>query len=441
MNIFKTYRQVQSVASVTHDAVTVKREYRYWRIRIMYTTMIGYALFYFVRKNISIAMPVMESELGISKADLGLFLTLHGVLYGVSKFINGFIGDQVNPRYFMAVGLFLSAVMNIFFGLSHAVITFGLFWLFNGWFQGMGFPPCANSLTHWFSPNERGVKFAIWNTSHSIGASLVLILTGYLVGFSWRLVFFIPAVMAIIGAFFIVNRLRHTPESLGLPPLEQFRGDSQVEPDEADALSGMEFKKFVVKYVFGNPYIWILSFANFFLYTVRYVILDWGPTFLKEMKGTELHHAGWIVGGYEGFGILGMLAGGWIMDRIFKGRGGRACFFYMLACSMCLFIFWKLQTDSLFINALLLFLIGFSIYGPQSLVGIIAANLATKRAAATAIGFTGFFGYASTVLSGWGLGMIVLHGGWNSGFLILVISATVATFLFGFTWNARYFKV
>jgi phosphoglycerate transporter family protein len=411
MDIFKIFRQVQPIPLISDDPVEVKKEYTYWRTRIMYTSMIGYALFYFVRKNISIAMPVMELELGISKADLGLFLTLSGVLYGVSKFVNGFIGDQVNPRFFMALGLLLSAMMNFLFGLSSAVITFGMFWLLNGWFQGMGFPPCANSLTHWFTPSERGVKFAIWNTSHSIGASLVLVLSGYLVSYNWRLVFFIPGILAVIGAIFIINRLRNTPESLGLPPVEQFYGDSQIAPDNASKLSNMEFKQFIKKYVFGNPYIWILSFANFFLYTVRYVILDWGPTFLKEMKGAELHHAGWIVAGYEIFGILGMLAGGWIMDHIFKGRGGRACFFYMLACTIGIFLFWKLETQSMLINALLLFLIGFSIYGPQSLVGIIAANLATKRAAATAIGVTGFFGYASTVLSGWGLGVLVENGG------------------------------
>ena len=440
MDIFKIFRQAQHIQPISDDPIRLKKEYRYWRTRTMYTSMIGYALFYFVRKNISIAMPVMEIELGISKSDLGLFLTLSGVLYGVSKFVNGFIGDQVNPRYFMAVGLLLSALMNFLFGLSNAVITFGIFWLFNGWFQGMGFPPCANSLTHWFTPKERGVKFALWNTSHSIGASLVLVLSGYLVSYNWRLVFFVPGILAVLGALFIINRLRNTPESLGLPPVEQFFGDSQVTPDKESELSKMEFKQFIKKYVFGNPYIWILSFANFFLYTVRYVILYWGPTFLKEMKGVELHYAGWIVAGYEIFGILGMLAGGWIMDSIFKGRGGRACLFYMLTCSIGVFIFWKLETQSLLINSLLLFLIGFSIYGPQSLVGIIAANLAAKRAAATAIGVTGFFGYASTVLSGWGLGALVEYGGWNTGFLMLVISAAVATILFGFTWNARYFE-
>jgi OPA family glycerol-3-phosphate transporter-like MFS transporter/OPA family sugar phosphate sensor protein UhpC-like MFS transporter len=55
-----------------------------------------------VRKNLSVAMPVMEQQLGISKAQLGLFLTLHGLLYGVSKFVNGMIGDRVSAPLFMS---------------------------------------------------------------------------------------------------------------------------------------------------------------------------------------------------------------------------------------------------------------------------------------------------------------------------------------------------
>src|SRR5438067_13937539 len=84
----------------------------YWQRRILVSTIIGYALFYFVRKNLSVAMPAMEAA-GITKVQLGWFLTTHGVLYGVSKFANGIIGDRVNARWFMAVGLAYCAVINI----------------------------------------------------------------------------------------------------------------------------------------------------------------------------------------------------------------------------------------------------------------------------------------------------------------------------------------
>ncbi|OPZ64518.1 MAG: Regulatory protein UhpC [bacterium ADurb.Bin478] len=66
-----------------------------------------------------------------------------------------------------------------------------------------------------------------------------------------------------------------------------------------------------------------------------------------------------------------------------------------------------------------------------------AANLATKRAAATANGVTGIFGYLSGVLSGWGLGLLVQTYGWNAGFLMLSLAGLIAMMLFAFVWNVK----
>src|SRR3954447_15302878 len=90
-------------------------QYRYWRVRILYSTIVGYAVFYFVRTNIAVALPAIERDLQISKARLGTVLTVGGVLYGVSKFVNGMIGDRANPRSFMPIGLICSAAMNVCF--------------------------------------------------------------------------------------------------------------------------------------------------------------------------------------------------------------------------------------------------------------------------------------------------------------------------------------
>ncbi len=416
------------------DAEQVERMYPYWRRRILVASLVGYALFYFVRKNLSLAMPEMERTLGIHKKDLGLFLTLHGLLYGVSKFANGFLGDRTNPRWFMPLGLLCSAGMNVAFGFSSAVATFGVFWMLNGWFQGMGFPPCARSLTHWFAPSERGTKFAVWNTSHSVGAALVLVLCSFLVGYGWRLCLLVPAAIATVGAVYLALRLRDTPQSLGLPPAESLYGTGESE--ETSGSSEEADLQFVTRQVFLDPIIWTVSIANFFVYTVRYALLDWGPTILNQMKGVKLQHAGWTVAAYEASGIAGMLIGGWMTDRLFAGRGGRTCAIFMLMCSGCIWLFWKMPSDSAVVYTLLLCAVGFSIYGPQCLVGVIAANRATKRAAATAIGLTGLFGYLSGILSGWGLGKMMDVWGWDPVFTTLMGAALAATVLFGMCWEA-----
>ncbi len=418
------------------DPAEIKSQYRYWQRRVLISTIVGYALFYFVRKNLSVAMPAMAKDLGITKTDLGLFLTLHGLLYGVSKFANGFLGDRANARVFMATGLILSAVMNIFFGFSSAVVTLGIVWMINGWVQGMGFPPCARLMTHWFSPKEFATKFAIWNTSHSIGAGLIVVLCGYLVAphgemiaRNWRLCFFVPAGIAIVVAIVLFFTLRDTPPSLGLPEVEGTASTKNVKSPSGSS--------FVMKQVFANRYIWFVSIANFFVYTIRYAVLDWGPTLLSETKGIKLNHAGWMVFAFEISGVIGMLLAGWLTDKFFAGRGSRTALFFMMLAGVFVLLFWKLPNQTPWLSTGLLCCAGFFIYGPQALIGIISANLATKHAAATAVGLTGIFGYASTILSGWGLGYIVQKYGWNMGFAGMLICACLGAGMFALSWPAK----
>ena len=430
--LLRIFEPAPAAAVMLADPAEIRAKHRYWERRIIIATIVGYAIYYFVRKNLSIAMPVMEQSLGVTKADLGLFLTLHGVLYGVSKFVNGFFGDRCHARVFMVTGLVLSATINVFFGLSSAVAALGFFWMINGWFQGMGFPPCARAFTHWVPPKELATKMSIWNASTNIGAGLVVVMCSYLLSYygNWRLCFFVPAGLAFLCSVFLWFALPDTPPSVGLPEVEG------TQPKTAASESD-DWKAVAVKHVFSNPYIWLLGIANFFVYTIRYALLDWGPTLLTQAKHLQLTHAGWMVAGFEISGMAGALIAGWLTDRLFGGRGFRACVFYMALAGGSVLLFWKMGGDSVWLNTLLLCLSGFFIYGPQCLISIAAANLATKRAAATAVGLTGLFGYASTTLSGWGLGKLVQTYGWDAGFIGMLIVAGIGTLACALGWRAK----
>src|SRR3989440_1041669 len=371
--LLKPFRSAPPAEVQFTDPQVVAHKYRYWQKRVLFSSIIGYATFYFVRGNLPFAMPLMEHNLGIHKQQLGLFLTLNGVLYGVSKFANGFFGDRANARAFMAFGLGASALMNVLFGFNSAVVTLGLIWMANGWFQGMGFPPCARLLAHWFPPKQLASRMSIWNISHSIGGGLIVILCGYLVVISWRLAFFVPAAIAFVCVILIWLTLPDTPSSVGLPEVEGTQSHSETHE------SGAEFRDFVIKRVFLNKYIWIVSLANFFVYIVRYAVLDWGPTMLTEAKHVQITHAGWMVAAFEFCGALGAMFGGWLTDRFLGGRAVRACVAYMALAGVALFAFWKIPLQSEVLMTLVLGSAGFFVYGPQCLLAVAAANLATKR--------------------------------------------------------------
>ena len=442
------------------DTQTTKR-YNYWQWRTLITLMIGYALYYFVRKHFSIVMPAMEETLGISKVQLGLFLTLNGIIYGLSRFVNGFLADRFNRRKLMTAGLILSALANLAICFSPSINSFmnvldtdgkatmalvyiiGSLWVLNGYFQGMGVPPCISLMCHWIRPEELATKQSIWNASHSIGAGLISLLCGFLLkhyGYSaWQLCFAIPAAIAIIGAIALFFTLKDTPSSVGLPEIEEIEKEEKGEScDNAPAqeMSGSDFKKFINRMVFRNPLIWILAFGNFCVYVVRFTILDWGTTFLTQYKGMEIATAGTVVAVSELVGgIAGMMLAGWFTDKFMKSRAHRTCFICTVGATLSFFLFWKSPEGANWLAAIFLCLSSFFIYGPQALLGTSASNQATKHACATANGILGIFGYASTVISGLVFGFLA-DKSWDLVFLVSVIIGIVGSVIIALMWKA-----
>jgi OPA family glycerol-3-phosphate transporter-like MFS transporter/OPA family sugar phosphate sensor protein UhpC-like MFS transporter len=439
--VIAIFRPPPDAAPISGPADAIKAVYSRYRGRQLAITFVAYAVYYFVRKNLSAVMPLIEKDLGIKKSQLGGFLTAHDLLYGTSKFANGYLGDRSNARTFLAFGLLLSGLLNLAFGFSGTVLVMGLLWCANGWFQGIGFPPCARVLSHWFAPSERGTMWSIWNASHMVGAAGILVWAGWLgQHFGWRWAFFGPALLAVAVAGLILLVLKDTPSEVGLPPVEQVYGQHAdlIAPESAEPtqLDDTEFKAFLKRRVFQNPYIWLICAANFFVYVVRISFLNWAPTYLHESKGYSLTAAGGMTASYEIAGLIGSVIAGIVTDRFFRSRRAPLCVLYMLGTAAAILAFQRAPAGSVTAETFTLGAVGFLIYGPQFLVGVMTADIVSKRAAATAIGLTGFFGYLSGLLSGYGLGKILESHGWDGGFAMLVGSSLAAAFCFALCWNA-----
>ena len=406
-------------------------------MRVLYTTLVGYAIFYFCRKNLSAAQPALLLELGYSKTQMGTIWSILYLTYGVSKLVNGVIGDRANPRYFMAIGLFLSALMNVCFGMSSSLVMLGLFWALNGWAQGMGWPPCARLLTQWYSPNERGTAWALWNISHQVGGGLILVLAGVLTEqYGWRSSFFVPAAISVACVAFLVNRLRDTPESLGLPAIEAWRGD--VTAGTTTVTAGADsVREILFTHVLHNRQIWFLSLANFFVYLVRYGAMDWAPTFLVEVKHSTIANASYKTALFEIAGIAGSLLAGRLIDTTFRHHRAAVNVAYMVGLIVAVLGFWLMPEGHPWLEGFSLASVGFLVYGPQMLVGVLAADAGGKYAAATATGFTGLWGYLGSIVSGIGTGYIVDRFGWNGGFLLFAASALLGALCFVATGDAK----
>lgn len=438
---------------------TVKK-YRYWEWRTIVVLFIGYALFYFVRKNLGMAIPAMEAELGISKTQLGIFLTLHSIIYGFSRFVNGMLVDRFSKKKIMALGLMLTCAVNLFICFSPKlngmltlldaegkatlglVYLIGSLWVLNGYLQGMGVPPCVSLLAHWVKPDELATKQSIWNVSHTLGAGIVVALCGFMLdhyGYSaWYLCFMVPALIALVGVPVLWFGLKDDPSEVGLPPVEKMGKDATEksgEPDPLENIDGKKYKKIINRMVFGNPFIWIIGISNFCIYVIRLTILDWGASFLTETKGMDISQAGGLLATTEILGgTLGMLLAGWLSDKLFKSKAHRTCFFCIVFATLTFFLFWK--CESVVLSFVFLVFSAFFIYGPQALYGVCASQQATKYAAGTGNGIIGIFGYASSVVSGVIFGNLAETGGWDSVFPIAIAFGVAGAIAIGLMWNA-----
>lgn len=422
------------------DPDVVKKEYTYWRYRILYSMFFGYAFYYFTRKSFTFAMPGLIQDLGFDKSQLGFLGSVFAITYGISKFTSGVFSDQTSPRYFMALGLILTGICNVFFGWSSSLIMFAVFWGLNGWFQGCGSPPCARFLTHWYSHGERGSWWSVWNVSHNVGAFAIPWIVGIcLQYFGWRSAMYVPGILCILGGIFLINRLRDTPQSLGLPSIEKFRNDyagTNPEDNDEKVLTARE----LLVSVLSNPYIWMLAIAYFFVYFVRTGINDWTALFLLETKGYTSLKASGVVSLFEAGGFIGSLSSGWASDRLFGARRGPVIVLYTTALLIGVLCFWGVSPDYPFLDSVALFFIGMAIFGPQMLIGMAAVELSHKRAAATATGFAGFVAYMGAASAGYPLGYIIDLWGWDGFFISMAICCVISVLLLLPLWGIGKWK-
>ena len=205
----------------------------------------------------------------------------------------------------------------------------------------------------------------------------------------------------------------------------------------ASFLFEAEFTKFLIDKVFKNPVVWVLAITDLFVYVVRFAILDWGPSMLQEM-GLSQALSGWTVAIFEVAGCLGMIAAGYISDKFFKSRSQRVCVIEMALVAICLVALHYIQdmnTPVLFLFVLAL--AGFFLYGPQALLGVVASNEVSKKAASSAVGIIGFMSYFSTLITGYPLGKFADTYGWHPIFILMAVIAVIGTLIIATTWNLK----
>jgi MFS transporter, OPA family, sugar phosphate sensor protein UhpC len=362
-----------------------QKRYKYLKWQVFLSATIGYGLYYVCRLSLNVVKkPIVDSGL-LTESQLGIIGSALFFSYAVGKFTNGFLADHSNIKRFMSTGLLISALANLIMGFTGSFLFFAICWGVNGWVQSMGAPSSVVSLSRWYKDKERGSFYGFWSTSHNIGEALTYILTAVVASyFGWQWGFRTAALIGILGAILIFIFFHDSPESKGLP---------QVNPDIiTKKTTTWQEQKLALK----NPYIWLLALASAFMYISRYAVNSWGPYYFEAAKGYSLTQANSLIAISAVCGIFGTASSGFISDKFFNGHRNMPAFIYGLMNIGGLSLFLLGPKGVWWIDVLSMVIFGLAIGALICyLGGLMAVDIASKKASGAALGMVGIMSYAA----------------------------------------------
>lgn len=426
-----------------------KGAFRYWRSRIFATLWMTYASYYLGRVNFSMALPGITEEFGYSKAQLGMVGTAFFWAYALGQFVNGQLGDRFGARRVVALGLLASALVNALMGFSPGLGLFLVIWGLNGYFQATGWAPSVKTLANWFSQEQRGKISGLFGSCYQVGNAAGWLLAGYLVAnYGWRSAFWVPAAFLVVSVVHWYTRVQNSPESIGLPTLEEYEGHGEhaTTEDVQQAVrrpitSKEEFLgwRYTLKQTLGNGRVWVVAWAFFFVDIVRYGFLLWAPTYLFEAQGAAIDKAAYTAVAMPMAGGLGAFFSGWITDRFFQSRRAPVITINLFLLGLFAWVYrFAVPPGAWALSFVVMALIGFTTYGAHVvMVATVPMDYGTRKAAGSATGFIDGFGYMGAGLVGVGTGWLVDRWGWNAGFYFWIIAAFIAAGLMALLWTYK----
>lgn len=419
-------------------------KYERWRWTIFGVTWLAYAGFYLTRKAFSVAKNELKKPevLGLTKAQMSEMDGAYSAAYAIGQFFWGTLGDRFGTRKVILFGMMASIVTAVFMGMLNVAWWMGVLFALQGLWQASGWAPLGKNMAEFFSQRERGSIMGFWFTNYALGGFLASIIAGYAAeAHGWRYAFFVPAaLLALIWLLFLIFQ-RNRPEDIGLPPIEQYHGETEavIEPGDK-AAAEKEGTWHVVSAVLRNGMVWYLGAVYFLVKPTRYLLLFWSPVYIADRLGTDTLQSGWLSSMFDLAGPVGTLVGGVTSDRIFQSKRMPVSVvaLFCLAALMVVFPFIPLSRAGMGLG---MFAMGFLIYIPDSLVsGTAAIDFGTKKGASTANGVINGMGslgqMLGVLLPGWVESILGKgHNVWPAIFVGLGIALALGGLMLAPLWN------
>jgi len=371
--------------TTTESGSPSRHPYRRWQIQIFAATWLSYAGYYFCRKAFYIVKADMADTLHLTPMDLAHLGTAYLLAYMAGQFSSAFFGRRLGPKLLLLVGMGISLLCNVVFGIANSFWTILLFLSLNGLAQGTGWPGCIGSLAFWFKRRQRGSVLGVWATCYQLGSVLAGSFAAFLLGLAgWRWSFFGASSVLLIVWFIVLFVHPNRPEDVGLDPLQDDEDDMLDEArqrvrEERPRGLGWSRKVVVTILMMGAIY--------FCIKFLRYALWSWSPYFLNKNFGLAGDNAGYLSTVFDMAGFLGVLFAGFVSDRFFKGRRSLLSFLMLLFMTGAFVVMYLFGAKNVAVFAASMGVAGFMLYGPDSLLsGAGAIDVGSRHGALAAAG-------------------------------------------------------
>lgn len=273
--------------------------------RLTLALLTGLNILNYIDRNVLLSVqPLVKNEFHSSDAEIGFLTSAFFLTYMFAAPVVGWMGDRYSRKLLVVTGVTVWSGFTLLTWLVHDYSEL----LVRHAIVGIGeasYATIAPSLIADLFPLEkRGRMLAIFNCGLPFGSAGGIIVGAYFGHhFGWR----VPFMLAGIPGFLLALALWFLPE----PP----RGRS----DHFDvSATRSTFSGLLV-----NPAFWTAT-MGLAMYTFAVGGLQvWIPTFLNRVRGLPVDKAGEVFGAIAAFnGIVAVMLGGWLGDRLLKRHHG-----------------------------------------------------------------------------------------------------------------------
>ena len=429
--------------------------YERWRWQIFGITWLIYASLYLTRQSFGVAKVALDSDarIALHREQYGLVDSAFLTTYMLGQFLFGPLGDRFGPRLILLGGLALSVLAAVAWGYATMLWAFLAFAVLQGVAQSTGWSNTTKTMSSWFSVAERGRVIGWWCTHYTVGAAIALPFGGWMmdhfgyypsagrIGAAivpfWPAAFWGPA--AVLAVVFVLAwlLLRNRPEDVGLPPIEQYHSEPQLPVGEEHVQVAPEHSWKLIGEVLASPSIWMLATSYFSIKLARYAFYFWGPKYVSESLGSNAYESALTTAALPIGGLLGVIGIGYVSDKLFQARRAPATILSLLLTAAVMLIGLN-DIGNIWAMRGFLFLVGFFLFGPDSMISATAAmDFGTKRGAGTTTGVVNGVGSLGGILGGYLPGVLTTDTNWAPLFYVFLVGLLISAIALVPLWRNK----